>query len=86
MRRQEWPRIFGLVCRVAGPASSVGVERREREGPREDGGGRGAGNWVWRGKEEGTSRRKETMKTRNGIHTMAGIAFQCPPRLELDDY
>lgn len=28
--------MLGLVCRVAGPASSVGVKRREREGRGED--------------------------------------------------
>lgn len=78
--------MLGLVCRVAGPAFSVGVERRERERPREDSGGRGAGNPVRRGEEEGASRRKETMKTRNDLHTMAGLGLQCPSRPELIDY
>ena len=93
MRRDlEGERRLGklaLVCRVAGLASSVRVERRERErGPAKAVGGRGAGSRGWRSKEEGASRRKETVKRRNDVKTMAGMAFQMstPSRPECADH
>lgn len=50
--------MLGLVCRVAGPASSVGVERREREGPREDCGRSRSGKPGLAGQEGGREQKK----------------------------
>lgn len=80
--------MLGLVRRVAGLASWVPAEPRERErGPGKAVGGRGAGSRGWRGMEESASRRKEeTMKRRNNMNTVAGMALQYLPRHELVDH
>lgn len=60
MASQRRIRTLGLVRRVAGLASLVGAERRERERGRGKAvGGRGAGSRGWRSKEEGASEGKK---------------------------
>lgn len=97
----EWGREAGLGGAEAARVAGIGVprgwaplpvreERRERErGPAKAVGGRGAGSRGWRSKKEGASRRREeTMKRRNNMKTVAGMAFQMstPSRPERADH